>query len=107
MQERRLRELRGQALAKRAVEHRIARGIREIGKQIEPWPVSFGPRCVKKYPPAASATTIAAAAAMSGQRPRGAMFAAARLPPRRKRRMARLRLLWLTLPFPLPPADLW
>src|SRR5271156_3646263 len=41
---------------------------------MEPWPVSLGPRCVKKYAPAARTTTIAAAAAMSGKRLRGATF---------------------------------
>src|ERR1700723_2510946 len=42
-------------------------------RTMEPWPVSLGPRCVKKYAPAASTTTVAAAAAMSGKRLRGAM----------------------------------
>src|SRR5580698_9390339 len=39
---------------------------------MEPWPVSFGPRCVKKYVPAARTAMIAAVAAMSGNRLRGA-----------------------------------
>src|ERR1700728_2807711 len=40
-------------------------------RTMEPCPVSFGPRCVKKYAPAASTSMLAAAAAMRGQRPRG------------------------------------
>src|ERR1700683_1427764 len=41
-------------------------------RTMEPCPVSFGPRCVKKYAPAASTIMLTAAAVMRGQRLPGA-----------------------------------
>jgi len=41
VQERRLRELRGESLAKCAVEHRVAGGVREIGEDDGAFRVKF------------------------------------------------------------------
>ena len=75
MQERRLRELRGESLAQRAVEHRVARGIREIGEDDGTLAGEFRPAMRKEISARGEPRLRSRlAAAMSGQRLRGATF---------------------------------